>query len=260
MATKKIWSVYEVGATYEGPLGEVEASSESSALASAGAFFGVPRKKLYALPEAALGGAPAGRHSHATKKGTPRSTATPRGAKSRALAMSPTLIAEKYRPYARSPLWKWWIHLPGSVSTIGEGSTEAEAWRAAADFLSARAPMTEAEAPAGPRSHATIKRASEDIIAQMIGRHVKSGWHGLVDGEILQWEPFGAGTTDVLVRDVASGKLSWYASHGLTPIDGQGPLPSRTEVRKLREAEMAVSLGKIAERWAKQPPRPRIRR
>jgi hypothetical protein len=56
MATKKIWSVYEVGATYKGPLGEVEASSESSALASAAAFFGVPRKKLYALPEAALGG------------------------------------------------------------------------------------------------------------------------------------------------------------------------------------------------------------
>ena len=82
----------------------------------------------------------------------------------------------------------------------------------------------------------------------------------LVDGKILQWEPFGAGTTDVLVRDVASGKLSWYASHGLTPIDGQGPLPSRTEVRKLRETEMAASLGKIAERWAKEPPRPRIRR
>ena len=28
---------------------------------------------------------------------------------------------------------------PGSVSTIGEGSTEAKAWQAAADFLSARA-------------------------------------------------------------------------------------------------------------------------
>jgi hypothetical protein len=169
MATKKIWSVYEVGATYEGPLGKVEASSESSALASAAAFYGVPRKKLYALPEAALEGALAGR-----------------------------------------------------------------------------------------RSHATIKSASEGIVAQMIGRHVKSGWHGLIDGVILQWEPFGAGTTDVLVRDVASGKLSWYASHGLTPIDGQGPLPSRTEVRKLREAEMKVSLGKIAERWAKEPPRPRL--
>ena len=178
MATKKkIWSVYEVGATYEGPLGEVEASSENSALASAAAFFGVQRKKLYALPEAALEGAPAGRRARATK-----------------------------------------------------------------------------------RSHAPIKSASEDIVAQMIGRHVKSGWHGLVDGEILQWEPFGAGTTDVLVRDVASGKLSWYASHGLTPIDGQGPLPSRTEVRKLRETETAASLGKIAARWAKEPPRPRIRR
>lgn len=171
MATKKIWSVYEVGATYAGPLVEVAASSESNALGSAAAFYGVPRKKLYALPGAAL-----------------------------------------------------------------------------------------AEAHAGRRSHATIRSASEDIVAQMIGRHVKSGWSGLVDGEILQWEPFGAGTTDVLVRDVASGHQSWHASHSLTPIDGKGPLPSRTEVRKLREAEMAASLGKIAERWAKEPPRPRTRR
>ncbi len=67
MATKKIWSVFEVGAPYEGPLGEVEASSERSALDSAAAFFGVPRKRLYALPGGALEGAPAGRSLHATK-------------------------------------------------------------------------------------------------------------------------------------------------------------------------------------------------
>jgi len=109
-------------------------------------------------------------------------------------------------------------------------------------------------------SHATQKITSEDIVAQMIGRHVKSGWYGLVDGEILQWEPFGAGGTDVLVKDVSSGKLSWHASHSLTPIDGRGPLPSRTEVRKIREAEMATQMKKIAERWAKEPPPPRIRR
>jgi hypothetical protein len=57
MATKKIWSVYEVGASYDGPLGEVEASSESSAIDSAAAFFGVSRKKLFALSETALKGA-----------------------------------------------------------------------------------------------------------------------------------------------------------------------------------------------------------
>ena len=176
MATKKkIGAVYEIGATYEGPLGEVEASSESSALASAAAFFGVPRKKLYALPGALSGS----RRSHATR---------------------------------------------------------------------------------GHRSHATRKNTSEAVVAQMVGRHVKSGWHGLVDGEILQWEPFGAGLTDVLVKDAASGDVSWHASHGLTPIDGRGPLPSRAEVRKLREAEMVTSMQKIGERWAKEPPPPRIRR
>jgi hypothetical protein len=33
--------------------------------------------------------------------------------------------------------------------------------------------------------------------ARMIGRRVKSDWHGLIDGEIIQWEPFGAGGTVV---------------------------------------------------------------
>ena len=107
--------------------------------------------------------------------------------------------------------------------------------------------------------HAT-KNSSEAMVEKMIGRRVKSGWHGLVDGEIIQWEPFGAGMTDVLVKDAESGKLTWYASHGLSPIDGKGPLPSRAGVRKIREAEMAESMKKIGERWAKEPPPPRIRR
>jgi hypothetical protein len=174
--------------------------------------------------------------------------------------MNPALIAEKYRPFARAPSWKWWIHLPGSVSSIGEGPTESLAWQAAADFLSAQTPVT----PRPQSTHSTKKvrhstQPSEALVAQMTGRHVKSGWHGLVDGEIIQWEPFGAGGTDVLVKDVTNGRLSWYASHGLTPIDGKGPLPSRSEVRKIREAEMKVSLKKIGERWAKQPAPPKRR-
>lgn len=111
----------------------------------------------------------------------------------------------------------------------------------------------------GAVTHAT-KSASEAMVARMTGRHVKSGWHGLVDGEIIQWEPFGAGGTDVLVKDVASGHLTWHASHGLTPIDDKGPLPSRSAVRRIREAEMKESMKKIGERWAKEPPPPRIRR
>lgn len=101
---------------------------------------------------------------------------------------------------------------------------------------------------------------SEALVAQMIGRRVKSGWTGLVNGEIIQWEPFNAGGTDVLVKDSDSGHLTWYASHGLTPIDGKGPLPSRSEVRRIREEEMKVSMKKIADRWAKEPPPPRVRR
>ena len=61
MAAKKIWSVYEVGSTYKGPLTEVEASSEKAALDSASSFYGVPRRKLYAVPGQA-------KHAHATMK------------------------------------------------------------------------------------------------------------------------------------------------------------------------------------------------
>ena len=86
---------------------------------------------------------------------------------------------------------------------------------------------------------------SEIAVARMINRHVKSGWHGLVDGVITKWEPFGAGMTDVLVRDVSNGHEAWYASHGLTPIDNKGPLPSRAEVRELRRHETEEALEKI---------------
>lgn len=97
---------------------------------------------------------------------------------------------------------------------------------------------------------------SEIAAARMIGRHVKSGWHSLVDGEIVQWEPFGAALTDVLVRDVASGKLSWYASHGLKPIDGKGPLPSRDEAREVNRRTMEASLEKIREQHVRDWRRP----
>jgi hypothetical protein len=81
---------------------------------------------------------------------------------------------------------------------------------------------------------------SEIAVARMIGRHVASKWHGRADGESVQWKSFGASMTDVLVRDVPSNRLNWHASQGLTPIDGKGPLPSRTEVRESRRREMAL--------------------
>jgi hypothetical protein len=157
----------------------------------------------------------------------------------------------------------WMILINGfqtgsDVDRSGAGSdtypTYAEAYKAALAIASGKSHATRRG-----RAHAT-KSTSEAMVERMIGRRVKSGWHGLVDGEIIQWEPFGAGMTDVLVKDAASGKLTWYASHGLSPIDGKGPLPSREAVRKIRDAEMAESMKKIGERWAKEPPPPRIRR
>lgn len=77
----------------------------------------------------------------------------------------------------------------------------------------------------------------------MIGRRVTSARHHL-EGEIVQWEPFGASACDVLVRS-ADGHLCWYASYGLVPIDDRGPLPSRQEAIAQRRAEMHAQLTAI---------------
>ncbi len=60
------------------------------------------------------------------------------GSKAKALEISPTLIVEKYRPFARHTSWTWWVHFPGEVNSIGEGPTEARAWQAAVDTLTGR--------------------------------------------------------------------------------------------------------------------------
>ncbi len=90
----------------------------------------------------------------------------------------------------------------------------------------------------------------------MIGRHVKSGWYGLDDGEIVRWEPLGSAMTDVLVKDVATGRLCWYASHSLTPIDGLGPLPSREAAREVNREQMLRSLEEIREQHVEDWHRP----
>ena len=79
----------------------------------------------------------------------------------------------------------------------------------------------------------------------MIGRHVSSAWYGLVDGVIERWEPLGCAATDVLVRDVTSGSLCWYASHSLTPIDRLGSLPSRRDAQDTARREQLASLQAI---------------
>jgi hypothetical protein len=168
----------------------------------------------------------------------------------------------------------WMILINGfqtgsDVDRSGAGSdtypTYADAYKAALALASGGSHATRrgrahANKKQSSRAAYATKSSSEAMVDRMIGRRVKSGWHGIVDGEIIQWEPFGAGMTDALVKDAASGTLTWYASHGLSPIDGKGPLPSRAGVRKMREAEMKEDLKKIGERWAKEPPPPRIRR
>ena len=53
----------------------------------------------------------------------------PKGAKATALEIIPTLIAEKYSRHS------WGVRNPGSFTSIAEGVTEGEAWKAAVDYL-----------------------------------------------------------------------------------------------------------------------------
>jgi len=78
----------------------------------------------------------------------------------------------------------------------------------------------------------------------MVGRRVSSVWHQLVDGEIVRWEPFGSSVSDVLVRSL-DGRLCWYASHGLVPVDDRGPLPTRSQAVEQRRLEMLAQLTAI---------------
>ena len=173
-AKKKIWSVYEVGASYEGPLTEVEASSESRALASASAYYGVSRKKLYTIP---TGGrwerpGPTRHSSHATKltilrTGSPargrkvshmhhhstKATVMPRSplgaldgmldgtritltnAESLVRAHVPDAIVDTHHAF-RHAKKTYWIHRESFVASIGQGPTKNAAWKDAALRLS----------------------------------------------------------------------------------------------------------------------------
>ena len=109
-AKKKIWSVYEKGARYEGPLTEVEASSEKNALDTAAfvyGFEGPSRKKLYALP-----GAYFSRTMHAKK-----------GVKS---APERTTTAVEYHAHTGRPSWHQ-ARAGGISSGVGVYSTREAA-------------------------------------------------------------------------------------------------------------------------------------
>jgi len=75
----------------------------------------------------------------------------------------------------------------------------------------------------------------------MVGRKVKSTWGRT--GEVVKWEPLGAGMTDTLVQH--DDGLCWHASHSLKPIDDLGPLPSRREAQEAARVQALDSLRAI---------------
>lgn len=78
----------------------------------------------------------------------------------------------------------------------------------------------------------------------MIGRKVRAP-DGF-EGEVLEWEPLGAGMTDTLVL-AKDGTRRWDASYSLKPIDKKGPLPSREQARIQADQLAKRQLKKIQE-------------
>ena len=81
----------------------------------------------------------------------------------------------------------------------------------------------------------------------MIGRRVESRWHRR-SGTVVRWEPLGSGLCDTLIEH-GDGSLCWYGSSDLTPIDGEGPLPSRREAIETAHKLQAAQLLRIAALW-----------
>lgn len=77
----------------------------------------------------------------------------------------------------------------------------------------------------------------------MIGRRVSVDGR---TGRVRQWEPLGSAMTDALVA-FDDGSLCWYASYGLVPADGVGPLPSRRAARERADQQLLGSLERIRE-------------
>ena len=79
----------------------------------------------------------------------------------------------------------------------------------------------------------------------MVGRRVTAPYGET--GEVIRWEPLGAGMCDTLVRQ-DDGHDVWHGSGSLRPSDGLGPLPRRGEAQ---ERNRLVSLAQLREIRAK---------
>ena len=75
----------------------------------------------------------------------------------------------------------------------------------------------------------------------VIGRRVKARGEA---GVVTVWKPLGASMCDVLIL-FDDGRICWFASHELHPIDGDGPLPLRREAQEQARITAIASLREI---------------
>lgn len=89
----------------------------------------------------------------------------------------------------------------------------------------------------------------------MIGRRVRTAWGET--GQVVQWEPLGAAMCDALV-ELDGGRSCWFSSSDLRPIDGQGPLPERCQVREVERQralrQLRVCRADLVARWHEKWP------
>ena len=88
-----------------------------------------------------------------------------------------------------------------------------------------------------------VMETSDRILQSVIGRRVTSHWHNET-GTVREWAPFGVGLCDAKIqRD--DGSIVWVDLKSFLPIDQKGPLPTRADVCRARDAETLASLERI---------------
>ena len=251
MATKKkIWSVYEVGASYEGPLTEVEASSERSALDSAAAYYSVARSKLYAVPGALLTGKPDRQSLHHAKLRT--ASGKPSNARERFNVDQPedkrpgfyyvTAIdagrsaraSGPYKTHAEAlddvrrvketieemdPRAIWWAWgTMRSEKNLGPGFLESSASSASPRHHAAKSARATRGRSHATRAHHATRYDASDIVERLTAREQKALTTGTIGGVRLKKS---------ISREVREG----LALYGL--VDGWSVTPLGREVADL---------------------------
>lgn len=88
----------------------------------------------------------------------------------------------------------------------------------------------------------------------LVGRIVRGVYDDKV-GEVTRWEPYGSQMCDALVS-YRDGTECWHGSSSLVPMDGYGPLPSRTTAQAMAREEQTATLEVVMGKLSEESKRP----